>query len=264
MEIKFNEVGYKSKLSYTTFTIPISITGVIGKNKQYIMDMLNSKIYPMMGEVLIGEVPLEEKNKVKVNRTINVVEKRIEDKYLNCSVLHYFSYIIDKSGYTSNTITSRIKDALRMVGLDESYLTRKIYTLSTGEVKMMMIAACFTSNPKVLVLEEPIMGLDYNNKKKVLKLIRLLREKYHKTILIFSDDVDFLYQFTDNVIFAEDCNRIHLYNTSLIFTDVEALLDNRISVPKLVKFSYKANLKGAKLHYHKDIRDLIKDIYKHV
>ena len=35
MEIKFNEVGYKSKLSYTTFTIPISITGVIGKNKQF-------------------------------------------------------------------------------------------------------------------------------------------------------------------------------------------------------------------------------------
>lgn len=264
MEIKFNDVGYKSNLSYTNFTIPTSITGIIGKNKEYIVSMLKADIYPMIGSVQIGEYELNKENIDNIHKIVNVVEEQVDKKYLKCSVLHYIANTLDNSSYTNTLITNRIKDALKMVGLDESYLTRKISTLSAGECKMMMIASSFITNPKVLVLEEPIKNLDFNNKKKVIKLIRLLREKYHKTIIISSSDVDFLYQYTDYVIFTNDCNRIKLYTNEEAFLNVDLLLDNHIKLPKLVKFSYKANLKGAKLHYHKDIRDLIKDIYKHV
>lgn len=264
MEIKFENVGYKSYLSYANFLIPTSITGITGKNKEYIIKMLNGNIYPMVGEVFIGNKVLNEENKKEFSKLVGIVEKGVEDSFLDCSVMHHIANVLDKSNYHNNNITARIKDALKMVGLDESYLTRKIRALSTGELKLMMMGTVLITNPKILVLEDPTVGLDFNNKRKVLKMIRLLKEKYHKTILIVSDDSDFLYQYTDYVLFTNDCNRVRLYKTDEVFLNVDLLLDNQVEIPKLVKFTYKANMKGAKLHYHKDIRDLIKDIYKHV
>ncbi len=264
MEIKFENVGYKSNLSYANFTITSSITGITGKNKQYVVDMICGDIFPMIGKVSIGNIELKEEEKEQIYKLVGVVRKQIDNSFLDCSVMHHIVRILDKSNYQNNNITVRIKDALQMVGLDESYLTRKIQTLSTGELKLIMIGAVLITNPKILILEEPILGLDFYNKRKILKMIHLLKEKYHKTILIVSEDSDFLYQYTEQVIFTDDCNRIQLYNTDEAFLDIDLLLSNHVEVPKLVKFTYKANRKGAKLHYHKDIRDLIKDIYKHV
>lgn len=264
MEIKFENVGYKSNLSYTNFTIPTSITGIIGKNKDYVVNLMIGDIYPMIGEIHIGEILVSKENKEQIGKNVAIVKKDIDKSFYQYSVMHHIVHILDKSNYVNNNITTRMKDALKMVGLDETYLMRKIDTLSTGEIKLMMIATALITNPKILILEEPILNLDFNNKKKVLKLIRLLREKYHKTILLISEDSDFLYQYTDYIIFTDDCNCIQLYKSNEAFLNLDLLLSHYVEVPKLVKFTYKANMKGAKLHYHKDIRDLIKDIYKHV
>ncbi len=264
MEIRFNDVGYKSNLSYTNFIINSSIVGIIGKNKEYIANMIVGNIYPMVGDVSVGDVLVNEDNQEKINKMVGYVKKDLDKSFLNYSVLHHIVSILDHSNYEHNTITVRIKDALKMVGLDESYLLRKLNTLSTGEIKLLMLGTVLIYNPKILILDEPTQGLDFNNKRKVLKLINLLRQKYHKTIIILSEDVDFLYQYTENVIFADDCNKVKLYNSSEVFIDIETLISNNVDVPKLVKFTNLANKKGAKLHYHKDIRDLIKDIYKHV
>ena len=264
MEIKFEGVGYKSNLSYTNLVIPTSITGIIGKNKGILVDMMVASIYPMVGRVYIGDTLLSKENEKQIVKNVGIVKESIDKNFLNYSVIHHIVSLLDKSDYKNNAITARIKDALKMVGLDESYLMRKINTLSTGEVKLMMIASALITNPKVLILEEPVLGLDFNNKRKVLKLIRLLREKYHKTILLISEDSNFLYQYTDHIIFTDDQNTIQIYHSEEAFLNIDLLLSHNVEVPKLVKFTYKANMKGAKLHYHKDIRDLIKDIYKHV
>ena len=54
-------------------------------------------------------------------------------------------------------------------------------------------------------------------------------------------------------------------NTKDILTDVEILINNNIDVPKLPLLTYLAKIKkNIKLFYHYDVRDIIKDIYKHV
>lgn len=264
MEIKFENVGYKSNLSYASFVIGPSITGIIGKNKEVVVDMILSTLYPMVGSIYIGNVLSCDENKDKILKNVAIVRQEISKDFLEYSVMHHIARTLDQSNYMNNSITTRMKDALKMVGLDESYLTRKIKTLSSGEAKLMMMATALIPNPKILIIEEPVLNLDLNNKKKVLKLIRLLREKYHKTILLVSEDSNFLYQYTDHILFTDDCNAITMYRSEEAFLNIDLLLSHDVEIPKLVKFTYKANQKGAKLHYHKDIRDLIKDIYKHV
>ena len=53
--------------------------------------------------------------------------------------------------------------------------------------------------------------------------------------------------------------------TTKVFQDIELLEDNTFEVPKILEITYLAkNKKGIKIDYHKDVRDIIKDIYKHV
>ena len=49
-----------------------------------------------------------------------------------------------------------------------------------------------------------------------------------------------------------------------IFTSTKLMKENVIPMPYITKVTYLAKNKKVKLSYHKDVRDIIKDIYKHV
>ena len=53
-------------------------------------------------------------------------------------------------------------------------------------------------------------------------------------------------------------------NTSKVFQDINFLESHNLDVPDLVRFTKLAKDKKVRLSYHKDILDLIKDVYKHV
>ena len=52
--------------------------------------------------------------------------------------------------------------------------------------------------------------------------------------------------------------------TADIYQNINLLKDNKIEIPDLVRFTMLAKNKKVKLSYHRDILDLIKDVYKHV
>ena len=78
-------------------------------------------------------------------------------------------------------------------------------------------------------------------------------------------DADVLYQNTTKMLFVKN-KRIFLEtSTEEGYERVDYLKRNGFNIPDRVLFTYKAiKKKKVKINYHKDIRDIIKDIYKHV
>ena len=102
------------------------------------------------------------------------------------------------------------------------------------------------------------------NEKKLVLLLRKIKEKYDKTIIFISPNSNLLYKYTDYLIVYDD-KLLREGKTSTILEDVEFLKRNSLSVPEIVEFTYLAKKKyNVKIDYHSDIRDIIKDIYKHV
>ena len=64
---------------------------------------------------------------------------------------------------------------------------------------MIAIASILVYNPKVVFFDEPTVGLDMENKKKLIDLIISLKME-GKIIFIVSHDIDLLYKISDNVI----------------------------------------------------------------
>ena len=92
-----------------------------------------------------------------------------------------------------------------------------------------------------------------------------MKDQYKKIVIFISKDIEKLYQNTDSILIYNNGDIIIQGKTKEVMKKVELLKENKIDIPKIVDFTYQVKKeKKVKLDYHQDIRDLIKDIYKHV
>ena len=269
MEVVLKNVNYryKGKKILDKINLRISgskITGITGDNKTLLIEMIDSLTFPSYGEIKIGNELIDRTNITEMRKKVCLIRQRSKEQFFTDTPREEMMFLVGRLDYKNKNIIKKMKDALKIVGLSESYLDEKLLYLSSGEQKLIQIAINLLYNPKVIIFDEPFVELDYNNKKKLIKLIKLLKDRYKKTIIIASNDSDLLYELTDDLIIIKKNRIIAADETTKIYQDVDFLTYNEIEVPNLVRFTYLAKRKKVKLSYHKDIRDLIKDVYKHV
>ena len=96
-------------------------------------------------------------------------------------------------------------------------------------------------------------------------LLQRLKEQFNINIVLLSTDQNTLHKYTDNMIFIKNNQVILEGPTTEVYQRVDFLKKNKFLIPEIIEFTYLAKKKkAAKIDYHKDIRDIIKDIYKHV
>lgn len=198
------------------------------------------------------------------NKRISIIREDFESISFKSTIYEYMNYEIENKNIVLKNDLKKINDSLKIVGLNKLSLDRNINTLSESEKKLLQLAIALLSNPEVLIFEEPFNKLDLKNEKKLVLLLRKIKEKYDKTIIFISSNSNLLYKYTDYLIVYDD-KLLKEGKTSTILEDVEFLKRNSLSVPEIVEFTYLAKKKyNVKIDYHSDIRDIIKDIYKHV
>lgn len=277
MEVKFNNVSYVSnkKQIIDNFNIELKegkINGFIGPNgsgKTTIVQMINGRIYPTKGDIMI------EKFKIKSNKN----DDNIKNLYLNISTMgqhleeHFFCESVQKEltlslesyNYRKEKIDKHIKDAIKMVGLSEKYLSRDPLELSSSEMRKVMLAKGLAINPKILILDEPSIGLDAEDKRELIKLLKTIKRRYNKTIIIISQDIEFIHQLVDYLFIFKDGKILIEGDKYEVFKQRELLERNGIQIPKIIQFELLVlNNKNIKLGFREEINDLIKDILRNI
>lgn len=281
MEIRYDNVSYvynpktalkKVALKDINLTIQDSkinaVIGTSGSGKTTLVELLNSLLVPTKGKVIVDKDIISEKSQIKnintLRRKVGIVFQFPEEQFFNLTVKKELEFGLLSFNYRTNEIDKRVSDALKMVGLDDSYLDRDPFKLSNGEQRKVAIASILIVNPKIIVFDEPTIGLDYESKKNFIKLIRMLKNRYNKTIIIISHDIDFIHNISDYVILLDKGNVILTGNKYDILGNPDVLKEYNLPVPKVVEFSYKVlKNKGIKMGYRDDVNDLLKDIYRY-
>lgn len=275
MEIKINNVSYfynENIPSIDNINLNINkdkITGIIGNGKTTLIKMLNAIIIPNEGNINI--------NKFNINKDINIkhindLRKKIglvfqfpEDQFIKNKVIEEISFALKNFRYKQDRIYKQVLESLIMVGLDESYLDREINTLSASEKRKVSISSILVFNPKVIILDEPTLNLDFNSSKKILKLLKLLNHKYHKTIIIASNDLDMLNTIIDDLVVLDKGKLVISGNKDDVFKETKIFKKIGLKLPKIVEFSnIVKDKKQINLKNHIDIKELMKDIYRNV
>ena len=264
MEIKFLNLSIKekSKCIANNFNLkiaPSEITGIYQDNKQLILKLLLNKL-SYDGEILIDNKNIFEYNDNLISCVLSLNEKT----FLTKKVKDEFFLAKKRLNEYEKSYIQKIVASLRLVGLEEDYLEKDIYTLSKSEKKLLQIALALVVNPDILILEDPFVYFDKNSFEKLINMLLELKRKYQKTIIICSQDIDILYQITDNLVIFKDNKVLINDKTKTVFKDLLFLKDNQIELPEIIQFKEEAILYGIKLQNTKSVNDLIKDVYKNV
>ncbi len=242
------------------------ITAIIGKSgsgKTSLVKLINFLIKPSTGKVIVDD---ENLNTIKALRfDVGLVFQNPQDQILEDNVYDEVSFALKHFNYKLEELNQRTLAALRMVGLEEAYLDRKIETLSMGELKRVQLASILVHNPKVIILDEPTYCLDDRGKTMLVKIIKMMQNKYHKTIIIITNDMSLIHKIADNIIVLNDKTVLLNDTKEEIFKKIDELAKVNIDVPEIVEFSKLAKTKkNIDLGNHLDVKDLIKEVYRNV
>ena len=107
--------------------------------------------------------------------------------------------VIDFMNITSKLNLSSIIENLKLTGVDH-LLYRDLINLSGGEFQRVMIARAIARKPELLILDEPVQGVDFNGEIKLYNLIKKISEDLKCGILLISHDIHFVMSATDYVL----------------------------------------------------------------
>ncbi len=237
-----------------------TIFGITGTKYKELLSIFN--IINKYTNVTINKNKLNNKNILFYQNKITNIKKINE---LDIKVEDYLEKIIIEHDLQIKKINKKIEDSLTIVGINKDKKELYIKDLSTSEKNLLRVSISLLFNPEIIILDEPYFGLDIKNIKRLNILFNRLTDQYKKTIILGSSDSNELYKYTKKMIFISNNNILKIGDTKEIYKNVKFLKDNNFDIPESVIFTYNANnKKSIKLDYLQDIRDIIKDIYKHI
>lgn len=258
------DVGDFKNLNLCVFSS--MITAIIGDNasgKTIIGEVIGTIRKPAKGKLIIDKNIIDlDKDIIDYNRLrfdIGMVVQNVDNTFFERKVEDHMAYQLKIYNYKISK--KRINDSLKMVGLDDSFLDRKIKTLSDSERFQVALATTLSINPKVLILDDPTCFLDEKLKNELIKLLKIMKHKYNKTIVILSNDTDFLLRLVD-YIYVINNNKVLLHGNKYEVLKNSKLKKANIHIPDIIKFQMEFEKKGKiKMEYRDNINDLIKDVY---
>lgn len=277
MEITFNNVTYKENVrtplektylknfSYTFTSGKVySIIGDSDSGKEKIGLLINAVNKPLIGTIKIGKYLNDGKYIKNINglrMNVGYLKENPNEFLFNKIVKSELEFGLKYFKYKLNKKNIRISEALKLVGLNEEYLKRRTDSLNISEKKKVSLASILIFNPSVIIIEEPSIFLNYRDNEKLIKLIKLLKDKYNKTIILISKDTNLSYKVSDEIILLNKGSIVYAGNKSIL-EDEKVLNNINVDVPEIVKFINISNKFDANLTYTSNILDLIKEVYR--
>ena len=245
------------------------IYGLLGKNgagKTTTMCMLLNLTYPSEGEIfLFGKNPKKHSNEIypKIGSIIET-----PGFYENLTAYENLEIIAKLRGdYNPFNISS----VLEMVNLSQAK-SKKFKDFSLGMKQRLGIAAAIMHSPELLILDEPINGLDPFGIKEIRALLKRLSHEFGITILISShilseiENLADVIGFMDNGVLIEEMSRDELFNRLDKFVEVEVSdIDLAVNIFKELELreniDFTVNGNIIRLYSHLNMRDKFNAIF---
>ena len=226
---EFGEIHAVNDLAFTVEQGEVyGFLGQNGAGKSTTIRMLLTLIEPTSGDIEIFGLNLKKHRKEVLKKVGAIIEKPDLYKYLtafeNLKIFAAMSGVRLRRG--------KIMDQLAMVGLAER-ADSKVKTYSQGMKQRLGIAVALIHDPELIILDEPINGLDPQGMADVRKLIHHLSKELGKTLFISSHLLSEMELIADSMLIIDKGKKIvegkknELLNPSHIQVEIETLSVDR-------------------------------------
>jgi energy-coupling factor transport system ATP-binding protein len=217
----------------------IAIMGQNGAGKTTLIKQFNGLLKPTRGNVLVDGVSTRDTSVAKLARNVGFVFQNPDSQLFCETVEEEVAFALKNFGFKEVTMKKRVTWALNLLGLTE-YRKTSPFMLSGGERKRVALASVLAWNPKVVVMDEPTIGQDYEQKEKLRQFIVQLNTQ-GKTVVVVTHDVEFVAECNPRVVLMTEGRIIADGVGKQVLTSLDLLTQASIVPPQVTQVFIELN-----------------------
>jgi energy-coupling factor transport system ATP-binding protein len=225
----------------------MGLIGHTGSGKSTLVQHLNGLLKPKSGQVFIGDAEISAKGAklTDIRRKIGLLFQYPEYQLFEETVYRDIAFGPSNLGLSKEDTDERVRESMDTVGLDfDAFAQRSPFELSGGQKRKAVIAGVIAMRPEVLILDEPMAGLDPKSQRDMLDMFLNIKAGRGVTLILISHNMDDIARMADSVIVLEK-GRVALSGSPAeVFAHEELLASIGLGLPSAAEFMRELRLRG--------------------
>lgn len=209
------------------------IAGHSGSGKSTLLQILNGLLKPSCGRFLLDGTDISAMDMRTLHGKTGLVFQHPEQQFFGETVYQEVALGLNPQGLSASETKDRVIEAIMAVGLDHACLENSPFRLSDGEKRRVAIAGVLVMSPEIMMLDEPLAGLDPPGRKAILKVLDRLRSGGAMTLILASHCLEDLVQITDRTALLANGRLIAEGDTRNLAGDLPALEAAGVAAPSI-------------------------------
>lgn len=226
-----------------------AVTGIVGhtgSGKSTMLQLLNGLLKPSAGRILYrGEdISSRKFNSRSLCAKVGIVFQYPEYQLFGADVITDVMFGPQNLGMSKDEARSHAEEALRMMGISQEDYEKSPFDLSGGQKRRVAIAGVAAMNPEVLVLDEPMAGLDSSGQRELVGTIMRMRRERGLTVVWSSHSMEDMARYADTLAVMNHGVLVRSGPAREILSDIEFMEENGLSAPEATYIARKLRARG--------------------
>jgi ABC-type sugar transport system ATPase subunit len=189
----------------------IGIAGLTGSGRSRVLRLLAGLEPPLSGSVMLGQkaIKLRSPRSAIAQGIVLVPEDRkrlgliLNQSVISNTVLSILSRISRLGIVSSSVSRGRTQEMVDRMSIKIASMKQEVRYLSGGNQQKVVIARCIGTNPKLLLLDEPLRGVDIGAKSEIVDIVGRIAEQ-GTAVIVVSSEIEDVLALTDRILVMRD------------------------------------------------------------
>jgi ABC-2 type transport system ATP-binding protein len=206
IEVKNLTKRFNDKLVLDNISFNIEegeIFGLLGPNgagKSTLINLIVGLLKADNGDVAVGGYSIS-REPIKVREQVGVVPQEIA-LFESLNARENLEYWGRLYGLKGTVLKERIDEAIAIAGLEEN-LKKRVKTYSGGMKRRLNVVAAMMHHPKILIMDEPTVGVDPQSRNHIFEVVKEMNKKYNTTIIYTSHYMEEVEHLCSNIFILD-------------------------------------------------------------
>lgn len=224
----------------------LCIIGHTGSGKSTLIQHFNGLMQPTSGSVTVDGYDMADKKQRKLGRElVGMVFQYPEYQLFEETVYKDIAFGPTNMGLDAEAVKNAVFEAMERVGLAiDKFCEKSPFDLSGGEKRRAALAGIIAMQPKYLVLDEPMAGLDPMGRAEILGVLESLRREKNTAVIMISHSMDDIMRHATRVAVLERGRLIRLGEPREIFKETKLIREMGLDIPQSAQIAELLRKKG--------------------
>lgn len=242
----------------------VGLIGHTGSGKSTLIEHMNGLKVPHSGEVLVqGRSTTDKPGRRAARKVVGYVSQYPEYQLFAETVFEDIAFGPRNLGMPEELVEKTVRAAMELLGLDyEQMKELSPFALSGGQQRRAAIAGILAMEPRILILDEPLAGLDPVGRQDILRIISTLH-KQGCTIVMVSHSMNEIAELADHLIVMNEGQIALQGRPDQVFMAPETLRRIGLDIPEVSKLYFELKEVGITLEHFPYRQDDFIEALKH-